>query len=107
MVLIDSSQNIYVQQETPSNNIKYSKDGVNWTLINTSDYPIHVNNTDISGIHVYFITNIIVGYTTLYFVPDSENIVFDGSYNTIQINNVPSFPGFLKMEPVVLPEKII
>jgi hypothetical protein len=94
----------YVSLRMNAGLVQYSIDQTNWfNIAATANWPVTIINTNPSAgsiLRVVVTENLIItggyGGTSGYFIAGSTYITFDGSGNTINMNNITSYPGFIQ-----------
>lgn len=91
-----SSGNIFIYQNN-NNIIQYSLNKITYTNIN---WPLTIINSGNSTIFVYILNNLIITDISQYFIVGSDNITFNGYYNTtyqtITINVIYFYNGLIQ-----------
>jgi len=99
-----ASQAVYLRQNVGV--IEYSVGATpgSYTAISSGQWPVTINNTPSPGpssiLRVIATTNLTLtgsyGNTNGYLITGSEYITFDGSGNTITLDGITSYPGFIE-----------
>jgi hypothetical protein len=94
MSIINSSENIYIQQINISDKIQYNINSGPWIIIDR--WPVTIINLSTNIISVSINTNLNINNNN-YFICGSDNILFDGNNNNITIQaGTYNFWGFIK-----------
>ena len=78
----------------------YNTTTTTWTPITSGDWPVQFINSNLSStLNIVATQNLTItgsyGGTSGYFIAGSTNITFDGSGNTITMNTITDYPGFI------------
>jgi len=84
MSIINSSENIIIQQNNISNKIQYNINSGPW--ININSWPVTIQNLSNNLIQVLINTNLTIN-NNYYFICGSNNILFEGNNNNITIES--------------------
>ena len=91
---ISVASTVYIQQASGNTQYQIGSTSGSW---NNIVFPATIVNTDTANtLNVRFENNLIMSSTSHYFIMGSQNITIDGQNNTVNVSNVPNYPGLVQ-----------